>query len=158
LINFILTFLSMFLIWTALSYPLSNQEVVFGTILSFCISLLTIFYNKDAKKFKLKTLFYLFKYFLVLLVELVKANLNMAKIVLTPSLPISSKVLEVKTKLKSPIAKAILANSITLTPGTISVELVDDSLFIHVVEGDKVANIEDLKGPFERLLKEAFEE
>lgn len=92
------------------------------------------------------------------LVELVKANLNMAKIVLTPSLPISPKVLKLKTELKSPIAKAILANSITLTPGTISVELVDDSLFIHVVEGDKVANIEDLKGPFERLLKEAFEE
>lgn len=157
MLNFIFTFISMFFIWTALSYPLSNQEIIYGTILSFLLSILAVVYNKDKKQFKFKSLFYLIKYFFVFLVELIKANLNMARIVLTPSLPISPKVIKVKTSLTSPIAKAILANSITLTPGTISVELVEDEIFIHAVEGDNVQNPEDLKGPFEKILKEAFE-
>ncbi|KRQ87918.1 Na(+)/H(+) antiporter subunit E1 [Caloramator mitchellensis] len=157
MLNFIFTFVSMFFIWTALSYPLSNQEIVYGTILSILISILAQYFSKEKKPFKIKSLFYLIKYFLVFLVELIKANLNMAKIVLTPSLPISPKVIKVKTSLTSSIAKAILANSITLTPGTISVELIGDELFIHAVEGDKVQNPEDLKGPFEKILKEAFE-
>jgi len=157
LLNFIFTFISMFLIWTGLSYPLSNQEIIYGTVLSLLITLLAQLYNKDKKQFKIKSLFYLIKYFFVFVIELIKANLNMARIVLTPSLPISPKVIEVKTNLTSPIAKAILANSITLTPGTISVELMEDTLYIHAVEGDNVQNPEDLKGPFEKILKEAFE-
>ncbi|CDF59387.1 cation antiporter [Thermobrachium celere DSM 8682] len=81
----------------------------------------------------------------------------MARIVITPSLPISPKIYEVKTELKSNIAKALLANSITLTPGTISVDLDEDTIYIHVVEGEKVDDVEGLKGPFEKILKEAFE-
>lgn len=157
MLNFLLTFASMFLIWTALGYPLSNQEIIYGLALSFLITLLAHLYNKVTKQFKFKSLFYLIKYFVVFLVELIKANLNMARIVLTTSLPISPKVIKVKTTLTSPIAKAFLANSITLTPGTISVEIEDDALYIHAVEGDNVQNPEDLKGPFEKILKEAFE-
>ncbi|SHE47401.1 MULTISPECIES: Na+/H+ antiporter subunit E [Caloramator] len=155
--NFIFTFLSLFLIWSALSYPLTNQEIIFGLILSLFISILTQYYNQRSKSFKIKSLYHLIKYFIVFLIELVKANFNMARIVITPSLPISPKIYEVKTELKSNIAKALLANSITLTPGTISVDLEDDTIYIHVVEGTKVDDVEGLKGPFEKILKEAFE-
>jgi multicomponent Na+:H+ antiporter subunit E len=155
--NFIFIFFSLFLVWTALSYPLTNQEIIFGLILSLFISILTQYYNQRSKSFKIKSLYHLIKYFIVFLIELVKANLNMARIVITPSLPISPKIYEVKTELKSNIAKALLANSITLTPGTISVDLEDDTIYIHVVEGTKVDDVEGLKGPFEKILKEAFE-
>lgn len=157
MINFLFTLVSLFLVWTALSYPLTNQEIIFGSILSFLLSLLVQIYNKEAKNFRFKSLYYLAKYFVVFLVELIKANLNMARIVVTPKLPISPKIYEVKTELKSNIAKAILANSITLTPGTISVDLDDDTIYIHVVEGANVDDVEGLKGPFEKILKEAFE-
>ncbi|GFR34690.1 Na+/H+ antiporter subunit E [Thermobrachium celere] len=155
--NFIFTFFSLFLVWSALSYPLTNQEIIFGLILSLFISVLTQYYNQKSKSFKIKSLYHLIKYFIVFLIELVKANLNMARIVITPSLPISPKIYEVKTELKSNIAKALLANSITLTPGTISVDLDEDTIYIHVVEGAKVDDVEGLKGPFEKILKEAFE-
>lgn len=155
--NFIFTFLSLFFVWSALSYPLTNQETIFGLILSLFISVLTQYYNQKSKSFKIKSLYHLIKYFIVFLIELVKANLNMARIVITPSLPISPKIYEVKTELKSNIAKALLANSITLTPGTISVDLDEDIIYIHVVEGAKVDDVEGLKGPFEKILKEAFE-
>ncbi|WP_040683796.1 Na+/H+ antiporter subunit E [Thermobrachium celere] len=155
--NFIFTFFSLFLVWFSLSYPLTNQEIIFGLILSLFISVLTQYYNQKSKSFKIKSLYHLIKYFIVFLIELVKANLNMARIVITPSLPISPKIYEVKTELKSNIAKALLANSITLTPGTISVDLDEDTIYIHVVEGEKVDDVEGLKGPFEKILKEAFE-
>lgn len=157
MINFLFTVVSLFIVWTALSYPLTNQEIIFGSILSFLLAILVQIYNKQAKRFKVKSLYYLLKYFVVFLVELIKANLNMARIVVTPKLPISPKIYEVKTELKSNIAKALLANSITLTPGTISVDLDDDTLYIHAVEGAKVEDVEGLKGPFEKILKEAFE-
>ncbi|WDC84430.1 Na+/H+ antiporter subunit E [Caloramator sp. mosi_1] len=137
--------------WSALSYPLTSQEFIFGLVLSFFISVLIQFYNQNGKRFKIKSLYYLTKYFIVFLIELVKANLNMARIVVTPSLPISPKIYEVKTELKSNIAKALLANSITLTPGTISVDLDEDVMYIHVVEGTKVDDVEELKGPFEKF-------
>ncbi|EGD52042.1 cation antiporter [Thermoanaerobacter ethanolicus JW 200] len=155
--NLLFIWVAMFLVWTALNAPLSAQKTIFGIILSFLIAVIANVYDKEQKKFKLKTFFCLIKYFVVFLKELVKANLNMARIVLTPSLPISPKIFKVTTSLKSPIARTLLANSITLTPGTISVELDGDTLYIHVVEGDKVENVEDLKGPFEKILREAFE-
>ena len=65
--------------------------------------------------------------------ELVKANLQIAHIVLTPSLPISPAIVCTKTKLTNPVARLLLANSITLTPGTLSVEYVGDTLYVHWV-------------------------
>jgi multicomponent Na+:H+ antiporter subunit E len=75
------------------------------------------------------TVFYI-GYFLK---ELVKANLRMAKIVLSPSLPIKPAIVKVRTKLTDPVARLLLANSITLTPGTLSVEIKGEWLYIHWV-------------------------
>jgi multicomponent Na+:H+ antiporter subunit E len=58
----------------------------------------------------------------------------MAYRVLSPSLPINPGIVEVKTKLKSKIGRVILADSITLTPGTFTLDLKDDSMFIHWVD------------------------
>ena len=54
--------------------------------------------------------------------------------VAAPSLPVNPGIVEVKTKLKSRLGRLILANSITLTPGTFTVEIRDDSLFIHWID------------------------
>jgi multicomponent Na+:H+ antiporter subunit E len=65
---------------------------------------------------------------------LVKSNIDVARRVLTPSLPINPGIVEVKTILKSKIGRLILANSITLTPGTFTLEIQNDSLFIHWID------------------------
>jgi len=84
------------------------------------------------------TVFYI-GYFLK---ELVKANLQMARIVLSPALPINPAIVKVRTKLTNPVGRLLLANSITLTPGTLSVEIRDEYLFIHWVDA-KSTDIEE---------------
>ena len=54
--------------------------------------------------------------------------------VISPSLPINPGIVEVKTKLKTGIGRLALANSITLTPGTLTVDIKEDSLFIHWID------------------------
>lgn len=51
-----------------------------------------------------------------------------------PTIPINPGVVEVKTKLKSPVARLILANSITLTPGTLTVDIKDETLLVHWID------------------------
>ncbi len=65
--------------------------------------------------------------------ELVKANLQMAAIVLDPRLPIEPAIVATKVRLTNPVARLLLANSITLTPGTLSVQYKGDTLYVHWV-------------------------
>ena len=62
---------------------------------------------------------------------MVKSNLHVALIVLKPSLPINPGIVKTKTVLKSKMARMILTNSITLTPGTLTVDIENDILYIH---------------------------
>lgn len=90
------------------------------------------------------------------LMELVKANISMAVIVLQPALPIDPAIVRVKTSLKNPTARLLLANSITLTPGTLSVEVKGDWLYIHwvVAKTDDVeAATKEIAAGFERYLE-----
>jgi multicomponent Na+:H+ antiporter subunit E len=73
-------------------------------------------------------------YIFIFLGELIKSNLDVALRVISPKLPINPGIVEVKTKLKSKLGRMILTNSITLTPGTFTVELLGDSIFIHWID------------------------
>jgi multicomponent Na+:H+ antiporter subunit E len=88
--------------------------------------------------------------------ELVKANLNVMRLVFSPRINIKPGIVEVKTELKSPIGRLALANSITLTPGTLVVDIKQDSLFIHWIDTsttDPVAATEAISARFEKYLK-----
>lgn len=65
--------------------------------------------------------------------ELVKSNIALARVVLSPNLPINPGIVKVKTKLKSPMGRLLLSSSITLTPGTLTVDLVGEWLYVHWV-------------------------
>jgi multicomponent Na+:H+ antiporter subunit E len=65
---------------------------------------------------------------------LVRANLDVARRVLTPSLPIRPAVVAVHTNLTSSLGKLLLANSITLTPGTLSVDVQGDHILVHWID------------------------
>jgi len=99
-----------------------------------------------------KALIYLFIYFFVFIFELLKANFDVARRVLSPSLPINPGIVEVKTRLKSKIGRLVLANSITLTPGTLTVDIKEDSLFIHWIDVTST----DIEGATKKIV-ESFE-
>lgn len=125
------------LIWVLLSQSLSWQVWLVGGAVALVLAL----GYSSARYAKLgrmpihaRTLGALIGYIVLFLQELVKANLDVASRVIQPSLPLRPGIVEVKTSLKSPIARLMLANSITLTPGTLTVETHGDSFFIHWID------------------------
>jgi multicomponent Na+:H+ antiporter subunit E len=92
-------------------------------------------------------------------VELVKANLNMVGHVYAPAIGIRPGIVGVRTRLKSPIGRLALANSIALTPGSLILDLKDDKLFVHWLEvqttdADEASKI--IASPFENHLEKVF--
>jgi multicomponent Na+:H+ antiporter subunit E len=106
-----------------------------------------------------KAFLYTFVYLLVFAVELIKSNLDVAARVINPKLPINPGIVEVKTRLTSPMGRMILANSITLTPGTLTVDIQEDRLFIHWIDV-KAEGVEEATNAivkrFEKYLEEIY--
>jgi len=65
--------------------------------------------------------------------QVVKANLDVARRILSPSLPISPNVFTLKASQRTDLGRVIFANSITLTPGTISIDLQGDTIGVHAL-------------------------
>lgn len=78
----------------------------------------------------------IFFYFPYLFKEMLISSLEVAKLILTPK-KIDPKIIEIKTKIDSKMGKVILANSITLTPGTFTIDIEKDRLIIHYLVGPK---------------------
>ena len=94
--------------------------------------------------------------------ECLKANIDVAYRVVHPGLPINPGIVKVKTNLKTDTGLTFLANSITLTPGTMSVDIDRDNgyLYIHwinVLSEDIEVTTEFIVRRFERILEKIFE-
>ena len=131
-----LLFLVLFCIWVLLSLPLSSQELIVGGIVSLVTAMIPWRRTALLSEVKVtpKSILFSFAYVFVFLKALVLANLDVALRVLSPKLPGNSGIVRVKTKLTSRLGRLILANSITLTPGTITVETKDDEFYIHWID------------------------
>lgn len=159
--RFLFTFIILLLVWLGFTTSFDSQELITGSILSLIISLFAYktFTDVGLKYFKPRTLFYIGKYLIVFFIELIKANWDVAKRVINPKLPINPGIVTYTTKLKSDTAKVFLANSITLTPGTLTVDIIDDKLYIHwidVVSRDPEEIFNKIGASFENILKEIF--
>ena len=128
-------FIVLYIAWIAFA-GVSTSELVLGAIVSIMVSLLisnTVVHYWEMKDstsiFKL-----IFLYLPLFLYKIVRSNVEMAKTVLSPSLPKKSGFVIIHTGLKSDVGKFVLANSITLTPGTITVDVNEDAFLIHCVD------------------------
>lgn len=103
---------------------------------------------------------YLTWYMVVLFFEIIKANFDVALRVIRPSLPINPGIVIIQTKLESDIAKTILANSITLTPGTFTLDIQENKMLIHWID-IKATDIETatqiIGEKFEKILRVIFQ-
>jgi len=126
-------FILLFLVWIGLTNSLDIQELIVGATVAFVIAR---FFTPN-REFNLKELIIKYiKFIPIFLKNLVQSNIAVAKIVLNPRLPINTGIVKLKTSLKSEHDKLVLANAITLTPGTITVELRGNDLFIHILNMD----------------------
>lgn len=74
-----------------------------------------------------------FRYFVWLSREIVKANMAVVKAVMRPDMEVSPTMVRIPLKHKTDIARTMFANSITLTPGTVSVDITEDDILVHAL-------------------------
>jgi len=80
--------------------------------------------------------------------EIVLSNLSVARVILSPSLPIHPRILRVEASQKTDVAQVIYANSITLTPGTVTLDVRDGKLLVHALTSDSAEGL--LSGEMDR--------
>lgn len=91
-----------------------------------------------------------------LLWQIVLSNLQVARLVLDPRLPIDPVVVRARTSLRRDLAVATLANSITLTPGTVTVDVDGDELVVHALTPETAADV--VSGETARRVARAYGE
>ncbi len=127
-------FILLMVFWLLISASADWQHILVGAI--FC-SILTVFWSnlkiseEYQTDFTVKQIYLLIKYFIMLGYEVVSANITVAMIVLHPRLPISPGMVIMRCDLQRSLVRVLYVNSITLCPGTITVELEDNLLIVH---------------------------
>ncbi|MCB1736152.1 MAG: Na+/H+ antiporter subunit E [Gammaproteobacteria bacterium] len=149
----------LFLLWAALLGRFDAQEWVIGALLVLMVTALAephlgIF---SGVRLTSSAPVHFLRWLGFFLMALVRANLDMARRVLSPTLPLNPGFVEVRTALTSPLGKLALANSITLTPGTLAVDIDDDRLLVHWVDVNGSEDIDaataEIAAGFERHLR-----
>ena len=91
------------------------------------------------------------RYVILLVAEIIKANMTVCRMILTRKEIVEPVIVKVHTNLKTETARVLLANSITLTPGTITVSLTGQELLVHCLDKSLAEGMEDSE--FVRLLE-----
>ncbi len=164
----VIYFVLSFLVWLLIAWPFADgqidlQIVVAGLIASFLVAVL--FHDILPKEHHVfispVRVFWFLVYIPVFLYYVIRANLDVVYRALHPAMPIKPGIVKIKTDLKTDSAITALANSITLTPGTLTVDLTDDGyLYVHwinVQAEDTERATQLISQKFEWFLHKIFE-
>jgi len=159
-------FFAAFLTWCLFNWVPDREHIFVGVgvalIVAFMMGDLVI--QRPPRMWDPRRYFhFIFHYVPVFLWEVLKANFEVAYRVVHPSLPINPGIVKVKTSLRSDIACTLLANSITLTPGTMSVDIDKDRsvLYVHWIDvrsHDIESATHIIVERFEKILRKIFED
>ena len=147
-------YLLFLLAWIVFNGNITMEILIFGVIiaavmLAFMCKFMDYSLKKEANVYK-KSIWFL-AYVVLLIREIVKANLAIIPRILTIEEEMDPVIVKFRTSLKSDFTKMLLANSITLTPGTITVALEDDEYTIHCLDTSLAEGLEN--SDFEKALK-----
>lgn len=137
--------LALFLLWICFNGRLGWDVIAIGAALCVLMGLLlshAVGYTPRKELKVLANIPAIFRYIGVLLSEIVKSNIAMMKLILSPYARLQSQLVFFNTDVKSTYGRVILANSITITPGTITVQLKDGRYCVHTVRDEFVEDIE----------------
>jgi len=133
-------FLVSYILWLLLTWPYSaetgwdRQILILGLGAALVVAILfkEEFTRSIRKVYSPRRWFWFLVYIPVFFYYCIKANLDVLYRIIHPEMPIKPGIVKIKTNLRSPAALTALANSITLTPGTMTVDITDDGyLYIH---------------------------
>ena len=147
-----------FLAWVVFNGRLTLEIALFGVavagaVFAFVCRFMDYSLKKELHFYRLVPAFVQYLYYL--LKEIVLANISVSRMILSRKEEMEPVLVHVRTDLKTETARVILANSITLTPGTITVSLTDDKLLVHCLDKSLSEGMED--SVFVRLLRKMEE-
>ena len=141
-------YLVFLIIWIIFNEKLNLEILLFGFVISAVVlGFLCRFMDYSMKK---ELNFYrkipgMLCYVLVLIKEILMANLNVCHLILSEEEEIDPALVEFQTDMETPMGRAYYANAITLTPGTITVSLEDDTYVVHCLDESMAQGISDAK-------------
>ncbi len=152
----------MWLLWLVLAGNLDPQEMLAGAVVAVLVAALRSSgpcLLGGPEVLHPRRILYALAYIPYMIWAIVLANLDVAGRVLRPRLKINPGIVKVRTNLHSQVGRMILANSITLTPGTLSVDIVGDDMYIHWIDvesRDAEAATRKIAAGFEKYLEVIF--
>lgn len=155
IISLFLLNLILALTWAALQGELNATNLVIGFLVSAAV--IYVFRQMFFEPRYFTKLGLGIKLVLVFFKELIKSNLSVLKIVISPRLRVRSGVIAVPTELRNDVALTLLANMITLTPGTLTLDISPDRryLFVHTLNLDDPEDVKrEIRMAFEVYLQE----
>jgi multicomponent Na+:H+ antiporter subunit E len=160
--RYVTLFILSLIFWLLLTFEFTVPNIIVGAVSSIISALFfgRVFITNVHKLLEPKRYFWFIIYLFIFIWECLKANVDVAYRVLHPAMPIRPGIVKVKTTLKSDMAKMFLANSITMTPGTISVDIIGDYLYIHWIyirSEDPEVYTPIITGAFEKYIKRIIE-
>jgi multicomponent Na+:H+ antiporter subunit E len=160
--KYLALFIITLIFWLLVTFSLTLSNIIVGVVAALITSyLFGRYFVTDVRKFlQPKRYAWLILYIFIFLWECIKANFDVAYRVLHPAMPIKPGIVRVPIEIKTDIAKTMLANSITMTPGTIAVDVKDDIMYVHwiyVSSEDPEVYTRKVSGRFENYIKKIFE-
>lgn len=143
-----------FFVWIVFNGKVTTEIVIFGLaiaalIFAFACKFMDYSIAKEIQLYKKTGL--IVSYIILLIVEIIKANLSVVHMILNQKEEMEPVIVKFRTKLRTENARVMLANSITLTPGTITVSLEGDELTVHCLDVSLAEGMED--SDFVKLLE-----
>ncbi len=140
MIIFLLLLAATWLLWSGLYKPLLLGLGVLSCVLTFLLARRIDYFDNEL--FALRLSLRLLRYWLWLGGEIIRSSLDVIRIVLHPKLPISPRVIDIKAGAEDPFYQVILGNSITLTPGTLTIDVHEGVIKVHALTEDGARSLE----------------
>ena len=137
-------FFIFFLIWIIFNGQFTFEIAAFGVVIAGLMYLFIckfLNYHPKTDLLLCKKFFLVLQYVFVLITEIIKANFAVIRMIMSSRYEIEPAIVRFKTDLKTTPARVLLANSITLTPGTITVSLEEDEYVVHCLDKELAEGI-----------------
>lgn len=137
-----------FMLWVIFNGSFTWEIAAFGIVIAamlFAFTCKFMDYSIEKEKQNIKKVFQVLAFICLLLKEITLANFAVIRLILTQKEEIVPELVTFRSDLKTPTARAFLANVITLTPGTITVTLEEDRFLVHCLDEGMAEGIEDLE-------------
>ena len=135
-----------FILWLAMNGRVTTETVTLGILVSAALHLFSrrfLSVHPASPTLMLRLLPRVLLYLALLFIEIVKANLQVIRLVLSPVIEVEPCLIRFRSDLRTEPARVALANSITLTPGTLTVSLEGNDLLIHALDRNMARGVDE---------------